>query len=225
MAARATHLGLYLVLCAVPALACSCTNAPPIQASLDRYQNRAVFTARVIQLLGPVYHVHGTRSAGRALAIVHRRYWGLSWHWPPIVLLKGYGPCGILMADGEDYLVSGWRNRYGVLEVNECTRTQLLASARLDLLTLDGSHCSKPGGTIVGHITRKGRPLRGATLTYRDASGRPYTTRSDQDGIYELRHLPAGTYQFDSQFAGGIYMVESARVVEGVCGESPVVGV
>ena len=223
MAARGASLALFLVLYAFPAFGCSCANPAPIQASLKHYQDRAVFGARVIQLLGPVYHLHGTRAAERALAIVHRRYWGLPWYWPAIVLLNGSGQCDIPMTDGEEYLVSGWPERYGVLEVNGCSRTQPLASAQLDLLTLDGSHCSAPGGTIVGRITHEGTPVGGATVTYRDGSGRPYTTRSDQDGIYELRHLPAGEYRFDPQYASGRYVAGDASVVEGVCGESPVV--
>jgi len=220
------NLTLVFVLCTFPALACSCANYTPIQASYEGYRERAIFTARVVQLLGPAYHWDGKRSSSMVLAIVHHRYWGLPWYWPAIVVLDGSYPCDIAMSAGEEYLVSGRRGRYGVLDVNSCSRTQPIADAQVDLRTLDGSRCASPGGTIVGRITQpignRREPVRNATLTYRDSFGRAYVARGDQEGIYELRHLPAGTYKLDSQFSPGLYVVGGANVVPGMCRDSPV---
>ncbi len=148
------NLILLLALGGLPSAACSCANNTPIQASDTHYRERAVFTARVIQLMGPVYHWGGRRSSSRVLAIVHHRYWGLPWHWPAIVVLDGSYPCDIAMSVDEEYLVSGRRGRYGVLEVNVCSRTQPLASAQVDLRTLDGTRCALPGGAILGRVVQ-----------------------------------------------------------------------
>src|SRR5215471_3891383 len=129
------------------AFGCSCSNSTPIQHSFDRYRDRAVFTAHVVPLMGKVYNWDGRRRSSQVLAIVKERYWGLPWYWPKVVMLDGSYPCDIAMEEGQDYLVSGHRWRYGVLGVNGCSRTQPLEKAQVDLRTLDGSHCVGPGGT------------------------------------------------------------------------------
>ncbi len=208
---------------------CSCTNSTPIQKTSQSYRNRAVFTARIVQLMGKTYNWDGKRYSSQALAIVHERYWGLPWYWPKIVLLDGRYPCDTVMADGEDYLVSGRRSRYGVVEVNLCSRTQPLKTAQLDLRTLDGSHCAGPGGTIIGHVVdwtvagRERLPARNASMTFLDENGNTYTAQSDDNGIYELRHLPAGPYTLESHLSQGRYAASGpVSVKEGLCTEMPV---
>ena len=217
---------LLVALCACPSLACSCANNTPIQASSDAYRDRAVFTARVILLMPPIYHWGGKLSSSEVLAIVRQRYWGLPWYWPAIVVLDGRYPCDIAMNFGEEYLVSGRRVSFGVLEVNVCSRTQPLAGAEVDLRTLDGTHCAAPGGTILGRVMqtagREQRPVRNATLHYRDSFGKTYDARSDEEGVYELRHLPAGPYELESEFGTGTYALGGAFVTEGVCQEAPI---
>jgi hypothetical protein len=194
----------------------------------DRYYSeRAVFTARVIQLLGKAYNLDGERESGAVLAVVHHRYWGLPWYWPRVVVLDGGFFCGIAIRDGEEYLVSGYRERYGVLYVGTCSRTQPLKTA-VDLHTLDGSLCAAPGGAIIGHVSeaaeaqREGAPVRNAVLTFRDSSGKAYVTQSDSEGIYELRHLPPGPYTLDSRFAPGQYLRGWVSVESGICKEAQV---
>jgi hypothetical protein len=208
------------------ALACSCANPIPIEATQRRYSERAVFTAYVVQLMGSVSLWNGKRSSGKALAVVHQRYWGLPWYWPKVVVLDGGLFCGMLLNDGVEYLVSGVQTRYGVVDVSACSRTQPLESAQVDLRTLDGSHCAAPGGTLIGRVTKfdedrqQALLVRNARLTFRDSYGRAYQTESDGDGIYEMRHLSPGPYVLDSQFGSGKYVLGAGEVTSGVCQDS-----
>jgi hypothetical protein len=222
---------LLLVFSSCLAFGCSCSNNTPIQQTNARYRDRAVFTAHVLQLMGRVYNWDGKSLSSQVLAIVKERYWGLPWYWPKVVLLDGSYPCDTAMEAGQDYLVSGRLARYGVLEVNGCSRTQPLRTAQIDLRTLDGSHCAPPGGTLIGRTYNLKKELRERHLvpnllvTFRDQDGKTYSTRSDKDGIYELQHLPPGTYITDSRLGPEQYVASGEiPVTEGMCGpESSVV--
>jgi hypothetical protein len=212
------------------AFGCSCSNSTPIQSTSESYRERAVFTAHVVQLMGRIYTFDGKRMSSLVIAVVNERYWGLPWYWPRIVLLDGRYPCDIAMAAGEDYLVSGRRERYGVLYVASCSRTQPLETAQIDRRTLDGSHCAGPGGTLIGLVT-KGRvafssanlPIRNATLTFDNQQCDLFTVQSDGNGIYELQHLAPGRYTLDSRYSQTQYATHgSADVSEGICREASV---
>jgi len=226
---RAVVVAVFTTSCSSVAIACSCDNNVPIQRTYERYAERAVFTARVVRLMGNVYKIDGGRSSDKVLAVVDHRYWGLPWYWPKAVVLDGSYPCDIALGDGEIYLVSGRLRFYGVLEVNGCSRTQPLKSAQIDIRTLDGSNCASPGGTIIGRLfqAKKERvPVRNAPLTFQDSRGKTYTTQSDADGIYEFRHLPPGPYTLASRPDQVRHMYigdESVIVMSGVCSEPPAV--
>jgi hypothetical protein len=225
-------IAIAFILRAAPSFACSCHNGIPIQKTSERYRNKAVFTAHIVQLVGRKYNWDGKQYSSMALAVVKERYWGLPWYWPKVVLLDGSYPCDIAMTPDEDYLVSGLIARYGVLEVNACSRTQPLKTAQVDLRTLDGSHCGAPGGTIVGRVSsgktnsREHPPAPNVTVTLRDWSGKTYTTQSDGDGIYEMRHLPPGFYYAESFVDDKPYALSRGglSVSEGLCFEMPIRG-
>ena len=222
----AVGIGLVISFSAVLALACECSNNVPIQTTSERYRERAVFTAHVFHLVGRTGNWKGIRYGTLALAVVRKRYWGLPWYWPKVVLLNGSYPCDIPIFDGQDYLVSGWRGRYGVVNVNGCSRTQPLKTAQLDLRTLDGSHCGGPGGSLLGHIDEApfaSTPLHNVPVTLRAQNGATYTARSDRDGIYELRHLPPGDYTLESRIGPHQYEASrnNASVVEEECVDAP----
>lgn len=187
-----------------------------------------MFTAHIIHLVGKADTRNGKRYGTVALAVVRKRYWGLPWYWPNIVLLSSAGPCAdIAFLNGEDYLVSGWRGRYGVLDVSGCSRTQTLKTAQLDLRTIDGSHCSGPGGTMLGYVydpSLKYAPVPNVRVTLLGQNGATYTTKTDKSGIYDMEHLPAGHYVLDSRI--GAHQYETWRrglsVSEGECRETPV---
>ncbi len=216
---------LWLLVSVNVALGCECSNSTPIQQTSAQYRDRAVFTAHVIQLVGRTYDFKNEprRMSSSAFAVVKQRYWGLPWYWPKIVLLDGAYPCEIAMAEGEDYLVSGQRVRYGVLAVNLCSRTQPLKGAEIDLRTLDGSRCAGPGGTLIGGVLVGRDPYRNPRipdmlLTLRDQDGNEHSTRSDATGTYELQHLPAGDYTLDSRFSQSEYLSsQDLSVAEGTC--------
>lgn len=224
----AALLVLFVPLGLPPAQACECANYTPIQRSARRYAETAVFKARVFRLMGEVSVQDGKRYSNRVLAVVRHRYWGLPWYWPPVVILDGRDVCGRSMREDEEYLVSGIRGRYGVLHVGFCGRTRPLPEAQVDLRTLDGSRCTAPGGTIIGRVFQspEGRPrsspVPNAVLTFRDSHGMRYSAQSDQQGIYEIRHLPPGPYELESRLAPGRYALGGGYATAGVCSDSPV---
>lgn len=214
--------------CSPFAIACSCSNSTPVQATLSRYRERAVFTAHVIQSVGRVYRTDGKQLAVKALAIVRDRYWGLPWYWPKIVLLDGGTMCGTGILIGQDYLVDGQRTSYGVLDISFCSRTAELERNPVDLRTLDGSLCASPGVTLIGHVESalgefgSGPLIRDATVTFRDKTGKAYRTKSDGQGIYILTHLPPGNYIVDSNFGPNQYAVGGGVIADGGCLERTV---
>jgi hypothetical protein len=60
------------------------------------------------------------------------------------------------------------------------------------------------------------------SLTFRDQDGKPYQARSDEDGIYELQHLAAGSYNLDSYLSQSQYLAGGFTVEDGVCSEADV---
>jgi hypothetical protein len=224
---RAAIVACFLLVAASLAYPCSCSNSTPIQRTSERYQDRAVFTAHVLGWLGS-HKGNGQLWSDRVLAVVHERYWGMPWYWPRIVMLNGSGQCDIAMLIGEDYLVSGWRYHYAMIDVGVCSRTQPLKTAQLDLRTLDGSHCAGPGGTVLGHISnardiKEILPIAKATVNLVDQTGNTYTSESDRDGIFELNHLPPGRYTVESLAAKDSYAsAQGVNVVQGLCTDMPV---
>jgi hypothetical protein len=228
LASRASGIVFVAIFASALAFGCSCSNSTPIQQTSEHYRERAVFTARIVQLMGRTYNWDGQKSSSRALAVVHQRYWGLPWYWPKVVLLDGSYPCDIAMTQGEEYLVSGRRGRYGVLEVNVCSRTQPLKTAQVDLRTIDGSHCASPGGSIIGRLLegaevwRDHLPARNASLTFTDEQGKPHAARTDDVGIYELQHLPPGRYKLDSLGPKQYASSTAVSVSAGLCIEADI---
>ena len=223
---RKAAIALLLSVGAPGVFACSCSNSTPIQRSVERYRDEAVFKAHVVSLMGRVYNFGGKRESSIVLAEVTERIWGLPWYWPKVVVLDGSYPCDIAVSEGDDLLVAGRRGRYGMLMVNGCTRTQPLQMAQVDLRTLDGSHCAAPGGTVIGRVWRgqdrfsRNSPAPDIDLTFHDQVGKTYSARSDRDGIYELQHLSAGIYTLDSRFSDTQYLAGGYTAPkEGTCGE------
>ena len=80
----AAPIVLWLLVSVNVAFGCECANGTPIQRTSERYRDRAVFTAHVIQLVGRIYDFKSEpkRMSSQALAVVKDRYWGLPWYWP-----------------------------------------------------------------------------------------------------------------------------------------------
>lgn len=238
-----TVIALILVLLLPRGFTCSCSNQMPIQKSSLRYTSpdHAVFTARIVALIGTIFDWDGKRASSLALAIVHERYWGLPWYWPKVVLLDGSYPCDTVLRVGDDYLVAGRKGFYGVVAVNLCSRTQPLATAQIDLRTLDGSHCAGPGGTLIGNvygwqpikrivhdegpIKYERVPAHVDTVTfsgYGVLGGGTYASKVDENGTYEIQHLPRGMYVPNSRLDNHRYLSVRGRYTayDGVCQEA-----
>jgi hypothetical protein len=218
-------IGCFTALCVSSAFACSCVNSTPLQK--DLYTDSAVFTARIIHLMGSPYKQNGRLVSTMALAVVRRRYWGLPSYWPGMVVLDGRSMCFETMSRGE-YLVQGRPIRFGVLDVSHCTRTRPIEHAKVDFRTLDGSLCAGPGGTIIGRVLRVGpdqdtlASVAGIVLIFRNSRGETYPVKSDKEGFYEVRHLAPGFYSLDSPSTTGHNLVGGAFVRSSGCVESTV---
>ncbi|MBI2682976.1 MAG: carboxypeptidase regulatory-like domain-containing protein [Acidobacteriales bacterium] len=208
--------------------ACECYNQIPIDRSVKNYNEKAVFTARVLQPIGAARTWNGIRFSQFALAIVKERFWGLPWYWPKVVILDGYYPCDQAVVIGEDYLVSGWRERYGMVRISGCSRTAPLARAQVDLRTIKGSRCSAPGGTVIGMLHAQPKdylesltPFPRETVTLTSPTGKHESTSTDADGFFEFRHLAPGKYSIGATFAQrknssmNTLLVETGQCVDG----------
>lgn len=214
----------FALLCA-SAFGCSCYNGTPLQRNNARYANEAIFTAHVVKLVGKVSTVNGHRYSDKVLVRVTHEEWGLPWYWPHTLLLEGGYPCDIAMQEGDDLLVAGRESLYGILQVNLCSRTQSLKDAQVDLRTLDGSRCAGPGGTLIGRIESADgtTPFTNTTIALHGDGDQTYSTSSDADGIYEFRHLPAGTYRVEGRTAEGRAISAAVPpVVENTCTDGTV---
>jgi hypothetical protein len=224
---RIAAAALFPFVAAPHALSCSCSNNVPIQQGLERYRDRAVFKAHTYRWLRTAEY-DGQRISDKVLAVVQERYWGLPWYWPSIVIIETSSFCGGILFVDQDYFVSGWPIGYGRIEVNECSRTQRLNTVPVDLRTMDGSHCASPGGAILGHTYRQNENARASRvpnvlLTLFDESGKKFTTQSDHDGVYELTHLPPGSYTVESLADKNKYASSyGVNVEQGVCIDMPV---
>lgn len=216
-------LALFTFFCSTPAAASSCSNNTPIQKTAAYYKDRAVFTARVVQLMGKIDNWDGKQYSEMVLAVVNRRFWGLPWYWPKVVILDG--GYDSVMADGDEYLISGRRIRYGVLDVGGCSRTRMLKTAQVDLRTLDGSLCGGPGGTVLGTLYAY-RPQQTLDLVFRpnetvtltDSGGRRYSATTDAAGIFQFFHLRPGEYGIGTMLEGYRYTSDGkVQVTEGTC--------
>ncbi len=146
-------------------------------------------------------------------------------YWPPLIILDGDTLCSMAFLERQEYLVVADRStRYGVFLAGGCTRTQPLTPRTVDLRTLDGSLCAGPGWTLIGSVSNWAdqQPVRNAELVFRDFAGEPYATRSDDEGVYVLQHLPPGPYTVDSQISPGISAFGGREVNDRLCTESSV---
>jgi hemoglobin len=59
------------------------------------------------------------------------------------------------------------------------------------------SEDKKPGGlaSLSGHVTYKGQPVPGATITLKSEGGKTYSAPLAEDGTYALKGLPHGAYK------------------------------
>ncbi len=216
---------LILVIGTTAVWACECYNNIPIDRTVARYADRAVFTARVVVPIGAAWRRGDKRFSEFALAIVNERFWGLPWYWPKVVILEGHYPCDNAVTIGKDHLVSGRKLRYGVVDISGCSRTWPIEFAQVDLRTIKGSHCNGPGGTVIGLVHAGLRqsderpiPYLNQAVTLYDESNQSKRSLTDKDGIFEFRGLAPGKYGVETSIAGQKKPSRTiATVKEGQC--------
>ena len=72
---RAVILVAFIALSSSLGNACTCgPNYTPVQRTDERYAEKAVFTAHVVQSIGGIYNLDGVRSSDRVIALVLLRY-------------------------------------------------------------------------------------------------------------------------------------------------------
>jgi hypothetical protein len=114
------------------------------------------------------------------------------------------------------------------------TKGRLLLLLPLFLVIASGCgyrNRATPSG-VSGHITYKGKPLPGGTVTFYPGSGGAYTGTIDKDGKYSVADVPAGTMTVsvetssvkprpNLQYGKGAQKMEASPGPGGSAGTSP----
>jgi hypothetical protein len=117
----------------------------------------AVFTARAVRV-GHTTRILGKWAGGWAIGLVQKRFWGLPWWSPRLVLLTNYP-----FWEGQTYFIDGRRdprllNRFlPIVEAGHCTSTRPVADATIQLHLLQDAP-SPNGARIVGQVWDHRRP-------------------------------------------------------------------
>jgi hypothetical protein len=170
-----------------------CGVSAPVSA--QRSPNHVVFVGKIV-LVGRSED-QGQFSSWSVVR-VERRFWGLPWWAPRLVILFGdvFGT-----GNRAEYFVdgvrgAGWAHFLPIIESYPCGRTQHLNSAAVDLRVLqDGP--PKSGVRIIGQVytamDSTGLPAQGVKLSITGPGGK-VTATTDSQGIYDLVGLPSGHY-------------------------------
>ena len=204
--------------------------------SAPRFPDSVIFTARVA-LVGSRM-LYDPEHSDWCFARVERRYVGLPWWAPGLVVLRGY-----YFKKGEkgEYFVDGRRSQgllthfLPVFQPYFCCHMQPFDRAVADLRVLDDG-ASKPGVRVIGRVYwdsyANSAPARGVQVLITGPDGTISTT-TDQQGIYDRAGLPAGHYSVrledeglrnhfypgaegdarSGEAWGGILIAQSARTV------------
>ena len=177
-----------------------CGEHPPFAARLS--ENQAVFLAKVVYV--PVAWSPSLGYEPWTIGLVRRRYWGLPWWTPRLVVLGHSAP---YLKKGGEYFIDADRSQsrlsvfFPYLEFLCGSRTKPLTDAALELRLL-GEGPPKAGVRVIGRALRlssDGRhyPGGGIRVEISGPNGR-VSTVSDQFGIYDVNGLPPGHYTVTS---------------------------
>lgn len=166
----------------------------PVFAQTSR--RHVVFTGRVISLGRPVQGW----GCPWALIRVERVYWGLPRWMSGIVFVRGF----FRVADsGQEYFVDAHRSNglltrfFPVVDEYACCHSAILTDAKVDLRVLEEGP-PKSGVRVIGRLYRimpvQGwRYVSGVTVVVTGPRG-SVSVVTDEDGIYDLKDLPPGSY-------------------------------
>jgi len=177
-----------------------CGVHPPFARPL--YDTQAVFVAKIVYV--PVAWNPSKNYEPWTIGLVQRRYWGLPWWTPRLVVLGHSAP---YLRKGGEYFIDADRNGgrfsaiFPYLEFRCGSRTKPLSDAPLELRLLDEGP-PKSGVRIIGRTIRRfgvGEWRSAVNVTVRiTGPGGAISTITDQHGIYDVIGLPAGHYSVRS---------------------------
>jgi hypothetical protein len=176
-----------------PLVDCGGEHAP---FATQKSPGQAVFVAKI--LYGSFEWRPSEKHVPWSIGLVRRRYWGLPW-WVPRLILLGHAS----LKQGEEYFIDGdrsfWRlsSFFPYVDFRCGNRTRLLNEAAVEMRLLkDGP--PKSGVRIIGRVKRRLGPgnwqaVSGVSVQIVGPTGAVTTTTDDQ-GIYDAVGLPPGHY-------------------------------
>jgi hypothetical protein len=172
-----------------------CRGARSDLVSTQRFPGQVVFTARVL-LVGNAVNAYNQFSRW-CIARVERRYWGLPWWAPPVVILRGFFEQG----ERREYFIDGSPSRglfthfLPIVEPCPCGHWLHLDQAAVVQRVLEEGP-PKSGARVIGLVfwgSWRDQPARGVKVLVTGPGGTISIT-TDRHGVYERSGLPPGHY-------------------------------
>lgn len=178
-----------------------CAVHPPFARPL--YDTQAVFVAKIIYV--PTAWDPSKNYEPWTIGLVQRRYWGLPWWTPRLVVLGHSAP---YLRKGGEYFIDADRNGgrisaiFPYLEFRCGSRSKPLSDATVELRLLKEGP-PKSGVRIIGRTVRRfgvgdWRAAVGVTVTIIGPTG-TISTITDGHGIYDVTGLAAGHYSIRAE--------------------------
>jgi hypothetical protein len=137
----------------------------------------------------------------------------------------GGGDCGYWFKRGETYLIYAYGNTEKELGTSICSRTRPIADADEDLPVLRDLARAKARATVTGVIqeeaglgnygmNNQSAPLAGVELNLSPLSGkgRIFKAKTDFEGKYEIKGVPAGKYKINIPLPKNTKFVERSKL-------------
>ena len=192
-------------------LACSCGPRPSVLEAFDRVDVVVIVRVSSVDTVDPKVDSRSNPANVRsATAIVEKVYKGNLKVRDEIVLEQGSGSnCIMTFNDnyvGHEFLFYLWTPQLGNRwAVNFCARSNSTSGAKEDLLYLDNleKRCGKTrvSGTL-GEWNSEDFQVANKKILF-IGEKKTYETKTDDDGVYEIYDLPAGTYKVQPEILKG----------------------
>lgn len=216
-------VGLALILVGIPARAfgCSCEHWEAARpCSLMKDSSEVMFVGTLLSVENSQDDsktAAGQSGEARYTFRVEESLAGVTASQLDIYSGRGGGDCSVRFTVGEKYLIDSWRGEDRRVFVSTCSRTRKLFEASTLLPQLRAMRDGGRPDSLFGMLRREmpsvetseadpNQYLGGRTIRLR-SSDHAFETKSDGDGRYSFRDLPAGEYSVSVDLPAGFVLV------------------